>query len=470
MKKSMRTEILAMFIAVGVLVIAMIILNVMALRVMSEQEHSVEADVTAYYEAVDKNDTAEMERIKADMDKLFSKMSTKIDGTVTFNYILLGLMVVIVIVDVLMLNKSIVKPAVSANKQLENITSKIENMEGDLTERINVKSKDEIGQLAGGINAFIEQLQGLMKNMKAQAEQLDKSAGEVIAQVSNSNENVANTSAAMEELSASMEEVSATLDQIVSSTNSVYEDVQNMSQKADDGVGLVDEIHVRANAMYKNTIDSKNATTSLVSEIKENVDKAVEESKNVSKIDELTGDILDIANQTNLLALNASIEAARAGEAGKGFAVVAEQIRLLADGSKETANNIQSISGLVTEAVTRLAKSTEDMMAFIDQNVIKDYEGFVNIVSQYQKDADSMNEILVNFAENAAGMQKAMETVNKGINEISITVEESAKGVSNVAENAVNLVEAMDSITKEVRGNQEISHELTNEVKRFKNL
>lgn len=181
MKKSMRTEILAMFIAVGVLVIAMIVLNVMALRVMSEQEHSVEADVTAYYEAVDKNDTAEMERIKADMDKLFSKMSTKIDGTVTFNYILLGLMVVIVIVDVLMLNKAIVKPAVSANKQLKNITSKIENMEGDLTERINVKSKDEIGQLAGGINAFIEQLQGLMKNMKAQAEQLDKSAGEVIA-------------------------------------------------------------------------------------------------------------------------------------------------------------------------------------------------------------------------------------------------------------------------------------------------
>ena len=470
MKKSMRIEIMVMFIAVGVLVIAMLILNVMALKVMSGQEHSVEADVTAYYEAVDKNDTAEMERIKTDMDKLFSKMSTKIDGTVTFNYILLAFMVIIVIVDICMLNHSIVKPAVSANKQLKSITSKIENMEGDLTERINIKSKDEIGQLAGGINAFMEQLQMLMKNMKEQSEKLDKSAGEVIAQVSDSNENVANTSAAMEELSASMEEVSATLDQIVSSSNSVYEDVQNMSQKADDGVGLVDEIHARANDMYQKTIDSKKATTSLVSEIKENVDVAVEESKNVSKIDELTGDILDIANQTNLLALNASIEAARAGEAGKGFAVVAEQIRLLADGSKETANNIQSISGIVTDAVTKLAKSTEEMMSFIDQNVIKDYEGFVDIVSQYQKDADSMNEILVNFAENAAGMQQAMETINKGINEISVTVEESAKGVSNVAENAVSLVEAMESINTEVRGNQEISNNLANEVKRFKNL
>ncbi len=274
----------------------------------------------------------------------------------------------------------------------------------------------------------------------------------------------------MEELSASMEEVSATLDQIVSSSNGVYEDVQSMSQKADDGVGLVEEIHVRANDMYQKTLDSKNATTTLVSEIKDNVDSAVEESKNVSKIDELTGDILDIANQTNLLALNASIEAARAGEAGKGFAVVAEQIRILADGSKETANNIQAISGIVTDAVTKLAKSTEEMMAFIDQNVIKDYEGFVDIVSQYQKDADSMNDILVNFAENAAGMQQAMESINKGINEISITVEESAKGVSNVAENTVNLVEAMDLINTEVKSNQEISHSLAEEVKRFKKL
>ena len=470
MKKSIRTEVLAMFIAIGVITLVMLVLNVMALNVMSGYEHSIEDNVTAYYEAADKGEAEEKTRLNAEMDSLFSKMSTKIDGTVIFNYILLALMVVIIIVDVLMINKTIVKPAVSANKQLKSITSKIENMEGDLTERINVKSKDEIGQLASGINAFVESLQMLMRNLKEQSEKLDSVAGEVITQVSDSNENVANTSAAMEELSASMQEVSATLEQIVTSSNGVYGEVKDMSQKADEGVGLVDEIHVRANDMYKRTVESKNATTALVSDIKENVDMAVEESKNVSKIDELTGDILDIANQTNLLALNASIEAARAGEAGKGFAVVAEQIRILADGSKETANNIQAISGIVTEAVTKLAKSTEEMMAFIDQNVIKDYEGFVDIVSQYQKDADSMNEILVNFAENAASMQQAMEVINKGVNEISITVEESAKGVSNVAENSVSLVEAMEQITGEVRTNQEISHQLATEVSRFKKL
>ncbi len=470
MKRSVRTEILAMFIAMGVLILVMLWLNVMAFQVVEEQEHSIEADFKAYYEAAQSGDEAKMQEIKEDMDFWFGKMTTKIDGTIVFDVILVVVVAFVIVVNVITINKLVVNPARKASRQLKNITDKIENMEGDLTERINIKSNNEIGQLANGINAFMEQLQILMRRIKDESENLDKSTAEIIVQVSESNENVANTSAAMEELSASMEEVSATLDQIVTGSNGVYEDVQNMSQKADDGVSLVDEIHIRANEMYKKTVEGKDATTNLVAHIKENVDTAVEESKNVSKIDELTGDILDIASQTNLLALNASIEAARAGEAGKGFAVVAEQIRVLADGSKETANNIQAISGLVTEAVTKLAKSAEDMMTFIDKNVIKDYEGFVEIFSQYQRDADSMNEILVNFAENAAGMQQTMENINKGIGEISITVEESAKGVSNVAEHAVSLVSAMDMINTEVKGNKEISNSLSGEVKRFKAL
>lgn len=469
-KTSIRTEVIAMLITMGFVMVIMLVMNVVALDVVKEQESSIETVIDAHHEALEKGDTAEQEKIDEDLESLFSKIRTKINGTIVFDYILLALMVIILAVNVLIINKSIVKPARGASKQLVDITSKIEASEGDLTERINIKSKDEIGELAKGINIFMEHLQILMKRIKEESTKLNESAEQIIAEVAESNENVGNTSAAMEQLSASMQEVSAALDQIVTGSNAVYEDVQRMSQKADDGVGMVDEIHARANEMYKSTVEGKNATNNLVEQIREMVDNAVVESKNVSKINELTGDILDIASQTNLLALNASIEAARAGEAGKGFAVVADEIRSLADNSRETANNIQAISELVTDAVTKLAKSADDMMQFIDKKVIKDYDGFVEIVGQYQNDADSMNEILVNFAENAASMQETMEIINKGISEISITVEESSKGVSNVAENAVNLVEAISAINEEVKGNKEISENLTAEVKRFKKL
>ena len=130
----------------------------------------------------------------------------------------------------------------------------------------------------------------------------------------------------------------------------------------------------------------------------------MEERKNVDKINELTGNILDIASQTNLLALNASIEAARAGEAGKGFAVVADEIRNLADNSRDTANDIQNISNMVTGAVDALAGNAEKMIQFISEHVMKDYDGFVDVADQYQNDADEMNLILMDFANKSGGM------------------------------------------------------------------
>ena len=184
----------------------------------------------------------------------------------------------------------------------------------------------------------------------------------------------------------------------------------------------------------------------------------------------MTGDILDITGQTNLLALNASIEAARAGEAGKGFAVVADEIRILADSSKHAANNIQNISAMVTTAVERLAQNAEDMLHFIDEDVMKDYDGFVEVANYYQEDAERVNEILTEFAGSTSEVEAIMEQMNSGISNISSTVDESAKGVANAAENAGSLVEAMVHIQQETENNQSISRELRGEVERFKKV
>ena len=222
--------------------------------------------------------------------------------------------------------------------------------------------------------------------------------------------------------------------------------------------------------MHQNTIAGKDQTSGKIIEIREMLGEALEESRSVEKIKQLTGEILDITSQTNLLSLNASIEAARAGDAGKGFAVVADEIRALADSSANTANNIQNISNLVISAVEKLAGNAETMLRFVDEKVLQDYDEFVVVVEKYESDADSMNSLIEEFSKNTGEIRDTISAMTTGLNDISTAVDESARGVTNVAESAVSLVSSMEQIKQQTVSNQEISQRLSGEVGRFKNL
>ncbi len=415
-----------------------------------------------------KNTYEELMTQKADYAMKHSEI--KINGTVTFNYILMVVFVLIAAATTVNVSRTVVKPAKVSGASLKDITGKIDAREGDLTERIPVHTRDEIGQMAAGINHFMEQLQGIIRKLKEESGNMERSVESVMSQVMDSNENVSNVSAAMEQMAASMEEISATLGQLATGSNEVLGEIQQMDSRVKDGVDLVQNIKEHANTMYRRTVEGKENTNSTIEEIRGSLRKALDDSRSVQQINEMTKEILAITSQTNLLSLNASIEAARVGEAGKGFAVVAGEIRALADSSAQTANNIQNISDIVTEAVERLARNAGEILEFIDENVMKDYDDFVEVVEQYEKDADSVNEILSVFAVNTEDIHQTMEAMNSGISDISTVVEDNANGVTSVADNIVTLAAAIGEIQQETTGNQEISRRLHDEVSRFKQV
>ena len=393
-----------------------------------------------------------------------------ITESVSFNVVDLVLYVIVFVGAILIVLFTVAKPAKDSGKKIGQIVNQLQNNEGDLTERLVVKTKDEVGQMATGINGFLEQLQRIMKTLKKESDNLMQSAKLVREEINESNENVAAVSATMEEMSASIEEISATLDQIVEGSDNVLADTRAMMEQAASGADMIEDIKVRAGKMYQNTVEGKESTNQAMLEIRETLLNAVEESKSVEKINQLTGEILNISSQTNLLALNASIEAARAGEAGRGFAVVADEIRNLADNSRNTASNIQEISNLVTLAVERLAENAEQMLRFVDEKIMTDYDGFVAVVQQYAKDAENMNEIISEFSRNAGGISDTMETMNMGINDIAIAIDESAKGVTSVAEGSSELVAAMVKIRQESEANMSLAEQLSDEVNKFKRV
>ena len=156
----------------------------------------------------------------------------------------------------------------------------------------------------------------------------------------------------------------------------------------------------------------------MQAEIRSSLQKALEDAKVVEKIGILADSILNITGQTNLLALNASIEAARAGDAGRGFAVVAEEIRVLAEQSQEAVANIQAVTENVSSAVGNLAKDSNRLLDYVDQDVVESFALFEKMADDYNADATKINELVSDFSATSEELLASINSISEAIDGI----------------------------------------------------
>lgn len=381
--------------------------------------------------------------------------------------ILLAISFVAFVMVVVVIIKTVVKPLRKQTSELTEIIDEIKGGHGDLTKRVTVKSMDEIGQSSIGINHFIETLQNIMSNIISNSNVLDGVVGNVASSVAASSDNANDISAIMEELSATMEEVSATTNSVSENTTAAEGKVQKMADQTKVMSQYAQDMKKRATELEHTATENMNNTNEMIGEITTEMNQALENSKSVEKVAQLTADILNISSQTNLLALNASIEAARAGEAGKGFAVVADEIRQLADSSRETANNIQTINEQVIEAVQGLVVSSEKIVGYINENILPDYRAFVQGGQQYNDDATHIDNTMAEYASEAQDILATMMEMTEAIEGISRAVEESANGVTDAATNIDFLVQSMSTVNGQMEENSTVAKNLKEESAAF---
>ena len=356
-------------------------------------------------------------------------------------------------------------------RSLKVIDAKIYDLvhnEGDLTQKLEINSGDEVELIADNVNKLLEHIRHIMLNISANSKTLNDSSKTVAQNLSSAEMNISDVSATMEEMSAAMEETNASLNQIVDSIEEIYGAIDNISRRAGEGSNSSVAIMENAETIHQNAVVEQNDAKKQSGEMAVIVNEKIEKSKAVERISDLTANIISITEQTNLLALNASIEAARAGEAGKGFAVVADEIGKLASNSAEVATEIQKVSEDVIATVDELAKEAEQMIVFMNETAMAGYDKLLETSRSYQNDVDSLNQMMQEFAVESGQLKANMDSIRAAIEAVSIAVEEGTKGVTNVTEMSVHLNASVGDIGNEANSNLDIANCLDSEVNKFK--
>lgn len=383
---------------------------------------------------------------------------------------LLVIMAIIFAASVIIVLRTVIVPTINYEKKLSEITKKINEKDGDLTQRITVCTNDEIGKLVKGVNLFIVTLQNIMQEIVSSSEDLGSSFYHVNDSISEANKNTGDISATMEEVAATMDTVSTTINGINDNTNRVGAAVNEVTDATREIHSHTTEMKIRAEELEKTATTNKNGTDEIMSTIMVKLNRAIENSKSVAKVDELTNEILSISNQTNLLALNASIEAARAGEVGKGFAVVADEIRQLADSSKETANKIQNVNILVINAVNELSANANEIMKYISETILPDYDNYAVSGKQYREDAEAVSAAMDNCLQEMDELNIHITNLIEQMNQIANSVGECSIGVNASAGSTASLVDEMREVYKNVEASSQVVQRLKQNSDAFTKL
>ena len=405
--------------------------------------------------------------ISPEVEAIFAQQEALCQGMKSSNLVKMIIAVLATVLLLVVAAAGVLKPLLTMHESLNQIMENIEHGKGDLSARVEVRGKDEIGQLADGINAFIESLENVMHQVTLNSDKLHQVTNNVSKRVANVNLNSSDISASMQELSATMEEISASIISIREGTKDADDKVVTLADASKDLVSYAGLMEQRASDLENRAIENKQNTSTVVSENIAKWKKAADDSKQVERINELTNDILSISSQTNLLALNASIEAARAGEAGKGFAVVADEIRQLADSSRQTADRIQELNQMVTLAVNDLVHSSSIIVEYINDTIMGDYDGFVDSGKQYNQDAEHVNGIVTEFYAMAEKLKQLVDNINETVSNIAVAIEGSAECVTDAATNTATLAEDVKVVADEMQENKTIADALYAETERF---
>ncbi|MCR5602182.1 MAG: methyl-accepting chemotaxis protein [Lachnospiraceae bacterium] len=367
-----------------------------------------------------------------------SEVEKKVDS-IRNMAVMVGIIIVIVsAVIAYILSVMIVKPIGILNEVIIR-TSKFNFVKSKRADQLCAR-KDETGAMARAVVLMRANLAKIVGNIEDASTKIDGNVNQLMNVTNVVNNMCTDNSATTEQLAAGMEETAATTESIYANIGYMQNGAKDITVLSEKGDELSIEVMERANSLRDKTVDATRRTQETYNSVKVRSANAIEDSKAVSKINELTDAIMSISSQTSLLALNASIEAARAGEAGRGFAVVATEIGHLAEQTSKSVTDINGIVGEVNAAVANMTACLEETTDFLEKTVLTDYAEFAEVSEQYSSDAMEFKRSMNDVHESIVNLADSISKISDAMSGITSTVGESTLGVTDIADKTEDMV------------------------------
>ncbi|MBO5279190.1 MAG: methyl-accepting chemotaxis protein [Lachnospiraceae bacterium] len=303
-----------------------------------------------------------------------------------------------------------------------------------------MKNRDETGVMAAAVSEMCTVLRELVGNIEQAEESILENMDRLDSIMNENNRISEDNSATTQEMAAGMQETTASTAMMAGNAEAIRQNADGIQSLSRQGQEISKEIMERARQLRETTAASSDRTMNIYEEMKLRTEEAIEQSRAVEKINELTDDIREISSQTNMLALNANIEAARAGEAGRGFAVVATEIGNLAGQTFKTVDGINQIVEEVNAAVKNMTECITTIMDFLSQTVVTDYTSFKKVGDRYESDANTFASSMTQVYDEVTDLNTKIMEIVSTIDNVNVTIGQSAEGVNLIAEKSCDVV------------------------------